>query len=70
MVKILLDRGADANAQGRYSGNLPLAASFEGHPKEVQTLLNRSERPTSTPSKGNMTMLYRPHYLQAMRRLS
>ncbi|KAL9123930.1 MAG: hypothetical protein Q9175_008281, partial [Cornicularia normoerica] len=38
---MLLDRGADVNAQGGYYGNALQAASFDGHDKLVQMLLDR-----------------------------
>ncbi|KAJ5665326.1 NACHT nucleoside triphosphatase [Penicillium maclennaniae] len=41
VVKVLLDRGADVNAQGGYYGNALQAASIHGHEKVVQVLLDR-----------------------------
>ena len=40
VVQILLDKGADINAQGGRYGNALQAASYGGHEKEVQMLLN------------------------------
>jgi len=41
IVQMLLDRGADVNAQGGYYGSALQAASAEGHDKIVQMLLDR-----------------------------
>jgi ankyrin repeat protein len=41
IVKMLLDRGANDNAQGGYYGNALQAASEEGHEQIVEMLLNR-----------------------------
>ena len=41
IVQLLLDRGADVNAQGRLYGNALQAASERGHDKIVQMLLDR-----------------------------
>ncbi|KAF1834242.1 MFS general substrate transporter [Decorospora gaudefroyi] len=41
MVKLLLDAGADANAQGGVYGNALHAASAEGHEAVVKLLLNK-----------------------------
>ncbi|KAJ5982086.1 hypothetical protein N7451_012186 [Penicillium sp. IBT 35674x] len=40
-VQVLLDRGADVNAQGRYHEYPLHAACYEGHEKTVQVLLDR-----------------------------
>ena len=37
MVQMLLDKGADVNAQGERYGNALQAASSEGHDQVVQT---------------------------------
>ena len=37
---MLLDKGADINAQGGHYGNALQAVSYGGHEKEVQMLLN------------------------------
>ena len=41
VVQVLLDRGADVNAQDRNDGNALYAASVRGHEKVVQLLLDR-----------------------------
>ncbi len=41
MVKMLLDKGADVNAQGGHFGNALQAASYEGHDQVVQMLLDK-----------------------------
>ena len=41
IVKLLLNRGADINAQGSSYGNTLQTASYRGHGKIVQLLLNR-----------------------------
>ncbi|KAJ6587435.1 ankyrin repeat domain-containing protein [Mycena vulgaris] len=41
MVQLLLDKGADVNAQGGYFGNALQAASFSGHELMVQLLINK-----------------------------
>jgi ankyrin repeat protein len=46
VVKLLLDKGADVNAQGVYYGNAPQAASFRGREAAVKMLLDRA--PTFT----------------------
>jgi ankyrin repeat protein len=40
VVQILIDAGADVNAQGGEYGNALQAASAEGHDKVVQMLMN------------------------------
>ena len=40
-VQMLLDRGADVNAQGGQYGNALQAALYRGHDKTVQMLLDR-----------------------------
>ncbi|XP_014558524.1 hypothetical protein COCVIDRAFT_25002 [Bipolaris victoriae FI3] len=40
VVKMLLDKGADVNAQGGFYGNALYAASEEGHEQVVEMLLN------------------------------
>jgi len=40
-VQMLLDNGADVNAQGGYYGNALQAASFEGSDTAVQMLLDK-----------------------------
>jgi ankyrin repeat protein len=40
-VKLLLDKGADVNAQGGYYGNALQAASSDGHEAVVKLLLNK-----------------------------
>ena len=40
-VKLLLDKGADVNAQGGHFGNALQAASFEGHDKIIELLLGK-----------------------------
>jgi hypothetical protein len=42
-VQILLDRGADVNAQGAHYGNALQAALIEGYDKIVQMLCERTE---------------------------
>jgi ankyrin repeat protein len=41
VVELLLDRGADVNAQGGYYGNALQAALVRGHEKVVELLLDR-----------------------------
>ncbi|KAK8048380.1 hypothetical protein PG994_010110 [Apiospora phragmitis] len=41
VVKLLIERGADVNAQGGYYGNALYAASSGGHKEIVQTLLEK-----------------------------
>ena len=41
MVQLLLEKGADVNAQGGYYGNALQAASYEGNEKVVQLLLKK-----------------------------
>jgi hypothetical protein len=41
IVKLLLDKGADVNAQGGYMGNALQAASGEGHEQVVKLLLDK-----------------------------
>ncbi|KAF2186071.1 hypothetical protein K469DRAFT_707252 [Zopfia rhizophila CBS 207.26] len=41
IVKLLLDKGADANAQGGVYGNALQAASFRGHEQVVKLLLDK-----------------------------
>jgi len=41
IARLLLDKGADVNAQGGYYGNTLQAAAAEGHDKIVQTLLDK-----------------------------
>jgi len=41
LVQILLDRGADVNAEGGFDGNALQAAFSRGHKKVVQILLDR-----------------------------
>lgn len=41
IVKLLLDKGADVNAQGGYNGNALYAASEEGHEAIVKLLLDK-----------------------------
>ncbi|KAF7502091.1 hypothetical protein GJ744_007220 [Endocarpon pusillum] len=41
MVQMLLDKGADVNAQGEVHGNALQAASYQGHEKVVQMLLDK-----------------------------
>jgi len=40
-VKLLLDKGADVNAQGGYWGNALSAASFRSQKQVVKLLLNK-----------------------------
>ncbi|KAJ6461206.1 hypothetical protein DFH09DRAFT_1229214 [Mycena vulgaris] len=40
MVQLLIDMGADVNAQGGYLGSALKAASSNGHKQVVQLLLN------------------------------
>jgi hypothetical protein len=49
---MLLDKGADVNAQGGFYGNALQAASGGGHEKIVQMLAeNRASRGESAPPK-------------------
>ncbi|KAK4220982.1 ankyrin repeat-containing domain protein, partial [Podospora fimiseda] len=41
IVKLLLDKGADVNAQGGFYGNALQAASSEGHQQIVKLLLDK-----------------------------
>jgi len=41
MVEILMERGADVNAQGGRHGNALQAASHRGHGKVVELLMER-----------------------------
>lgn len=41
MVKLLLDKGADVNAQGGLYGNTLRAASYRGHEQVVKLLLSK-----------------------------
>ena len=41
VVQLLLDKGADINAQGGFFNNVLQAALYKGHEKVVQLLLNR-----------------------------
>lgn len=45
MVQMLLDAGADLNAQGGEYGNALRAASLDGHEKVVQILLKARSQP-------------------------
>jgi ankyrin repeat protein len=40
-MQLLLDKGADVNAQGGYYGNALRAASSEGHRDVLQLLLDK-----------------------------
>jgi ankyrin repeat protein len=40
-VKLLLDKGADVNAQGGFYGNALQAASCRGHKQVVKLLLDK-----------------------------
>jgi hypothetical protein len=44
MVKMLLDKGAEVNAQGGEYGNALYAASWGGHEQVVKMLLDRGAR--------------------------
>ena len=41
MVQMLLDKGADVNAQGGYYNNALQAALFKGHDQVIQMLLDK-----------------------------
>jgi ankyrin repeat protein len=47
MVKLLLDMGADVNAQSGYYGNALQAASYRGHEQVVKLLLDVSAQTLS-----------------------
>jgi hypothetical protein len=56
-VRILLDQGADVNAQGGHHGNALQAASSEGHDKIVQMLQEAQLAAQSTSYSQRSKML-------------
>jgi ankyrin repeat protein len=52
IVKLLLDKGANVNAQGGNFGSALQAASFEGHEAEVKLLLDRGAVAQEQSSEG------------------
>ncbi|KAF2647015.1 hypothetical protein K491DRAFT_615416, partial [Lophiostoma macrostomum CBS 122681] len=44
VAKLLLDKGADVNAQGGLYGNALQAASIKGHEQVVKLLLDKGAR--------------------------
>ncbi len=64
IVQILLEKGADINAQGGDYGNALYAASREGHLDIVQILLEK-EVPISTPRADATAMPSKPLRMEA-----
>jgi hypothetical protein len=52
VVQVLLEKGADVNAQGGKHGNALRAASSRGHKEVVQMLLENSAEPWENEDEG------------------
>jgi ankyrin repeat protein len=66
-VKLLLENGAEVNAEGGEYGNALQAASFGGNEAIVKLLLENGAEVNA--EGGNMGMHSRQHHLEAMRQL-
>jgi ankyrin repeat protein len=56
VVKMLLDKGADVNAQGEGYGNALQAASSGGHEAVVKMLLNKGANILVNERAGSLTL--------------
>lgn len=63
-VRLLLEKGADVNAQGDFSENALRAAAFEGHLEIVSYFLSKAR--TLTFTEASMEMLSTPPYLKGI----
>jgi ankyrin repeat protein len=66
-VKLLLENGAEVNAEGGEYGNALQAASFRGNEAIVKLLLENGAEVNA--EGGNMGMHSRQHHIRAMRQL-
>jgi ankyrin repeat protein len=58
IVQILVDAGANVNAEGGFYGNALQAASYGGHEKVVQVLLDNGANPDSKDNYGRTALLW------------